>query len=258
MIFYFSGTGNTKWAAEYISRMTNENLISIPEVLKGDFHFNIKAGERIGFCFPVHGWRPPFIVRDFIHRLNIDDASGHFCYALATCGDDVGLTFEYLNKDLKEIGLHTDSVFSVIMPESYVGFSFMNVDKKEKRDTKKEKGVEILQNLVQHIVECKKGLRIVNESHWPKINSNVIGSYFVSKMVNDRPFRVKEDLCVKCGICADVCPVDNIKGGSGCQPEWLHNGLCTTCFACYHHCPYHAIEFGKRTKNKGQYYFNKK
>ena len=258
MIFYFSGTGNTKWAAEYVSSLTNEKLIFIPDVLEGDCHFNVEVDERIGFCFPVHGWRPPFIVRDFIRRLRIDDAAGHYCYALATCGDDVGLTFEYLNKDLVEIGLQTDSVFSFIMPESYVGFPFMNVDKKEKRDAKKEKGVKELNLLAQDIVVRKKGLCIINKSHWPIINSKVIGSFFVEKMVKDTPFRVEENRCVKCGICADICPVDNIKGGLGFEPEWLHNGLCTTCFACYHHCPHHAIEFGNRTKNKGQYYFHKK
>ncbi|HRN16713.1 MAG TPA: EFR1 family ferrodoxin, partial [Xylanibacter oryzae] len=135
---------------------------------------------------------------------------------------------------------------------------FMNVDKKEKRDAKKEKGVKELNLLAQDIVVRKKGLCIINKSHWPIINSKVIGSFFVEKMVKDTPFRVEENRCVKCGICADICPVDNIKGGLGIEPEWLHNGLCTTCFACYHHCPHHAIEFGNRTKNKGQYYFHKK
>ena len=258
MIFYFSGTGNTKWAAERIAAATQEALIFIPDVLDGECHFSIKEDERIGFCFPIHGWRPPFIVRDFIRKLKIDNAKGHFCYALATCGDDVGLSFEYLNKDLATIGMCTDSVFSLIMPESYVGFPFMDVDKSIKRDAKKEKGVQELKNLIQDIINRKQNVRKVNESHWPRINSNVIGSFFLNKMVTDQPFHVEERPCVKCGICADVCPVGNIKGGLGEMPEWQHNGLCTTCFACYHYCPHHAIEFGRRTKNKGQYFFHKK
>lgn len=257
MIFYFSGTGNTRWAAEQIAEATREKLIFIPEVLNGDCHFAVKEDERIGFCFPIHGWRPPFIVRDFIHKLKMDFAEGHYCYALATCGDDVGLAFEYLNRDLSTIGLHTDSVFSFIMPESYVGFPLMDVDKIVKRDAKKEAGATILKLLIPDIVGCKRNVRKVNESHWPRINSHVIGSYFLNKMVTDEPFHVEERLCVKCGICADVCPVDNIKGGLGQVPEWLHQGFCTTCFACYHHCPHHAIEFGNRTKNKGQYFFHK-
>ena len=66
---------------------------------------------------------------------------------------------------------------------------------------------------------------------------------------------VEKDKCVKCGICANVCPVGDIKGGHGEYPEWLHHKDCLTCFTCYHHCPHHAIEFGKQTQKKGQYYF---
>lgn len=258
MIFYFSGTGNTKWMAEQLADATKENLFFIPEILNGECHFTLGENERIGFCFPVHGWRPPFVVRDFIRKLKLDNASGHYCYAFCTCGDDIGRTMEMLNDDLSIIGLHTDSVFSVIMPESFVGFPFMDVDKPSKRDAKKERAENELKSLSQYIVERKVGIRKVNESHWPRINSNVIGSYFLNKMVTDVPFRVDDSRCVKCGICADVCPVHNIKGGLGFKPEWLHNGLCTTCFNCYHHCPHHAIEYGNKTPNKGQYFFYKK
>ena len=30
------------------------------------------------------------------------------------------------------------------------------------------------------------------------------------------------------------------------------NGL-TSCLACYHVCPKHAVQYGRRTKRKGQY-----
>ena len=29
---------------------------------------------------------------------------------------------------------------------------------------------------------------------------------------------------------------------------------CTSCLACYHVCPQHAVQYGKRTKDKGQYF----
>ena len=28
---------------------------------------------------------------------------------------------------------------------------------------------------------------------------------------------------------------------------------CTSCLACYHVCPKHAVQYGRRTKRKGQY-----
>ena len=69
MIFYFSGTGNTRWAAQQLAEATDERLLFIPEELKGDCAYHLKPHEIIAFCFPTHGWQPPHIVRQFIRRL---------------------------------------------------------------------------------------------------------------------------------------------------------------------------------------------
>jgi len=58
-------------------------------------------------------------------------------------------------------------------------------------------------------------------------------------------------------LCAEVVPAADIEGGKGQEPTWKHNGSCLTCFACYHHCPQHAIEFGRQTKKKGQYWYGR-
>ena len=69
MIFYFTGTGNTRWAAQQLAEATNDELLFIPDELsKGDLHYTLKDGERLGFCFPTHGWQPPRIVREFIRK----------------------------------------------------------------------------------------------------------------------------------------------------------------------------------------------
>ena len=69
MIFYFTGTGNTRWAARQLAEATNDELHFIPDELnKGDLHYTLKDGERLGFCFPTHGWQPPRIVREFIRK----------------------------------------------------------------------------------------------------------------------------------------------------------------------------------------------
>ena len=38
-------------------------------------------------------------------------------------------------------------------------------------------------------------------------------------------------------------------------PSWKHDGSCTCCLSCYHHCPVHAINYGAITRRRGQYYF---
>lgn len=254
MIFYYSGTGNTRWAAETIARCINEKLLFIPEELKGDCHYTLKKDERIGFCFPTHGWQPPRIVRKFIRQLRIEQAAGHYCYALTTCGDSIGLTMEILNEELAAVGLpETISVFSLTMPESYVCLPFMYTDKPEREREKIETSTALLDDYVEMIIDRRGGQRTVKGAA-PWLMSHVIGSYFNGRMVNDKKFMVDADVCIHCGICEKVCATGNLRLTDG-LPTWQHDGSCTCCLACYHHCPRHAINYGKITRNRGQYYF---
>ena len=167
MIFYFSGTGNTLWAMRKIAQITGEECFSIPTEINKECKYTILKDERIGFVFPVHGWRPPKIVREFIKKMTINsnNLKSHYCYALCTAGDDVGMTMEYLNKDLAEKGLYTHSTFSLKMPESYVGLPFMDVDTKEKEIQKKREAAIMLQDFVEKIYDRERGINILHRSN---------------------------------------------------------------------------------------------
>lgn len=260
MIFFLSDTGNTQWAAETIAEATGDNLLFIPELLTktngGAMPFTLQTGERLGFCFPVHGWRPPKIVRKFISQLHVN-AKDHYVYALCTAGDDIGETIDILRHDLRRQTIHLDAAFSLIMPESYMGLPFFNVDTLAKENEKKEKAAKDLKAYVEAIVSRSREQHLVL-GRWPRINSRILGGFFTRFLLTDKPFHVESHQCVKCGICADVCPVHNVKGGLGYEPEWKHDGSCLACFACYHHCPHHAIEYGHVTQGKGQYFFKKR
>lgn len=255
MIFYLSGTGNTKWAANILSKITEEKLIDITKIKDETIHYTPEAGERIGFCFPVHGWRPPLVFRKFIGKLKIDNPQNHYCYAICTAGDDIGETIDILKNDLGKKGIQLDSAFSLIMPESYVGLPFMDVDTPENEKRKKDKAANDLSTYCKIIVERKAGITNLTLGRWPRINSRVLGGLFTKFLVTDKHFHVTADKCIGCKTCMKVCPVGNITPDSNNRPVWRHNGSCLTCFACYHHCPTHAIEFGIMTRKKGQYYF---
>lgn len=257
MIFYLSGTGNTRWAAKTIAERIGDDLLFIPDLIRNnDFDFKAEAGERIGFCFPVHGWRPPKIVRHFVSRLNID-ANQHYVYALCTAGDNIGETMDIFRNDLAVKGIRLDAAFSLIMPESYLGLPLFNLDKPDKEREKKEKAADELKQYL-NAIENRRGEQHLVVGRWPRIDSRLLGGFFAKYLVTDKQFRVDSRKCVKCGICADVCPTKNIVGGLGYEPKWKHDGGCLACFSCYHHCPHHAIDYGFVTKGKGQYFFEKR
>ena len=305
MIFYFSGTGNTKWAASKLASATHEDLISIAPYMRADDSshtlaepFILKENERLGFVFPVHGWRVPKLVREFIGKMKVQRAEPDaerisvsaeskassdaernsasaeskassasarnqpFAYCVCTAGDSIGLTIENLNEvisqnpSLQTLGItKVSSSYSLIMPESYVGLPFMDVDPKEKEIWKKSKSAQELAVICEEIFDRKEGVNRLVKGPIPWFFTKVVGGFFENVLITDKRFHVEKDKCVKCGICANVCPVGDIKGGHGEYPEWLHHKDCLTCFTCYHHCPHHAIEFGNQTQKKGQYYF---
>ena len=291
MIFYFSGTGNTKWAASKLAAATREDLISIAPYMRADDSshnlaepFILKENERLGFVFPVHGWRVPKLVREFISKMKIqrepiqretsdatienkakaDDSLKNrpFAYCVCTAGDSIGLTIENLNEvislnpSLQALGItEVSSSYSLIMPESYIGLPFMDVDPKEREIRKKENAAQELAVVCEEIFDRKEGISRLVKGPIPWFFTKVVGGFFENVLITDKRFHVEKDRCVKCGICANVCPIGDIKGGHGEYPVWLHHKDCLTCFTCYHHCPHHAIEFGNQTQKKGQYYF---
>lgn len=257
MIFYFSGTGNTKWAVEKLAEKTGDEVVFLPDVANKSYHLKLKPGERLGFCFPVHGWRPPTLVRKFIEQLTVENIEDSYVYSLVTAGDNIGETIDILRNDLKERNIPLHSSCSLIMPESYVGLPFMDVDTKEKEQLKISNADKKLEKFIDIVLQRATSNEDLDIGNWPRINSRIIGGFFHKYLVSDKPFHITEDKCLHCGKCAKVCSVDNIIWHEGESPSWKQDGTCMACFNCYHHCPTHAIEYGSRTKHKGQYYFGK-
>lgn len=255
MIFYFSGTGNTRWAAKELAQATGEQLFFIPEEMKGSCEYTLKEGERIGFVFPTHGWQPPRIVRNFIKRLKISSAQGHYCYALTTCGDSIGKTMAILNSDLRKAGLPVaTSLFSLVMPESYVCLPFMYTDSPEKEQAKIATAKEQLAIYSDMIAGRRADEIHIKKGPAPWTMSHIVGSYFNRFMVTDKKFSVDPEVCIHCGKCEQACPTGDLVMKDA-LPTWRHDGSCTCCLACYHHCPKHAINYGKITRGRGQYFF---
>ena len=197
MIFYFSGTGNSRWAAKRIADSTGDHLVFIPDVIDSPCEFTISENESAWLIFPVHGWRPPRLIRQFVGKLTIQ-SSNPTIHALCTAGDSIGKTMEILEGDLKKRGIRLGKTYSLIMPESYVGLPFMDVDTKEREQEKIKKAAEELERIVAP--SGAEGVApTLHRGPIPWFFSGPVGAFFVNRLVTDKHFHVIEDRCIKCG-----------------------------------------------------------
>lgn len=268
MIIYFSCTGNTRWAAETLAKTTNDRLLSLFDAVKDKKPIHLKEGERLGFCLPVHGWNVQPMVSSFIRNMKVTQANNVemtakdlkriYTYFLLTAGDSCGEYALQLESLLESAGLSVDTCCSLLMPESYVALPGFDVDPALRESEKKMKANGTIQKFAE-IIEDHRSVRMpIVCGSFPKIYSRVFGRFFYKYLITDKRFKVDCGKCTGCGKCSKVCPVENIAmtdEGQGRHPAWLHNGKCLTCLACYHYCPYHAIDYWAFTKKKGQYFF---
>ena len=136
------------------------------------------------------------------------------------------------------------------MPESNVCFSFLHLDTPE-REQKKIAEAKVTVAHICEVVKNRQNAEELVKGAIPYTYTYVIGGYYNKHLITDKHFWVDETACIQCGLCAKVCPVDDIEG---LPPRWKHDGSCTNCLACYHHCPKHAIHWG--TMKRGQYLFH--
>lgn len=253
MIFYFSGTGNSLWAAKYMSVALSEKIISIADFHKSEKtpSFSLEKGERIGFVFPIHSWGVPPIVKRFLQDVQFVNYDNNLIYTIVTCGDMCGYANLMVQEILNKKNMECRHIYSVQMPNSYIVFPGFDVDSKEVETNKKEAAKITMQAISNAIINDKPIQQYVRGGS-PFLKSRIIYPMFCKYVMNAKPFYTTEQ-CNSCGLCARKCPTKNIEMIDG-RPHW--NNDCTQCLACIHHCPTKAIEYGKVTQNKGRYFYS--
>lgn len=251
MIFYFSGTGNTKWIAEQLSAGQADELVFIPKALKDNItEFTLMESEKVGFVFPVYSWGPPPIVMQFIRQLTLLNYHSHYTFFVCSCGDDIGLTKQVLSKALFNRGWGCDAGFSVIMPNNYVLLPGFDVDSREVQERKLADAVPMVTK-VNYLIAERRSVFLCKEGRFPYIKTMWINPLFNRYPISPKKFHAT-DACVGCARCERACPVNNITLVER-KPIWGAN--CTSCLACYHVCPQRAVQYGKKTEHKGHYFY---
>jgi len=252
MIFYFSGTGNSRWVARFLADELADQLRFIPDELDTDMRYSLKEGERLGFVFPTYGWGVPPFVERFIEKMQVTGVA--YLYFVTTCGDDTGMTGELFCDLVARKGWTCRLGYAVQMPESYVCLPGFDVDPKPKEQKKLSAVPARMHQIVDDIIDGRGGFdTIPGPMKWAK--SHIVRPFFNRFLVNPKHFKSTAG-CVGCGSCVKACPFDNITLNENGRPIW--HDRCVQCMRCYHTCPQRAIEWGRFTRGKGQYLFNTK
>lgn len=253
MIYWFSGTGNSRWAAEQLAQRLGDRLASIADcIASGDYRHSLAPGESIGWVFPTYSWGPPPVVLDFIAQWHIDgyEKNSTYCYMATTCGDDVGLAVDIFAKALGYIDLV--AAFSIQMPNNYILLPGFDTDPAQVELDKKARAVARIEQVATAIAGHTRTVDVVT-GRYKWLKSRIIRPFFVRHMMSDKHFTADADLCNGCGTCAAVCPMRNITISDDHRPQW--HGNCAVCLGCIHRCPRRAIQYGSITRHKGRYHF---
>lgn len=256
MIFYFTGTGNSKYAASQLAARLNDRLVAIADAMSRDkYAYTLSPSEPIGFVFPTYSWGPAPLMLEFMRHLQLTNYNpdDNYCYMATTCGDDIGESVDIWRKALPS-GIKGNAAFSIQMPNNYILLPGFDVDPKKLEQEKIANSDARIEGIANRIIARDEVVDVVTGSFkWVK--SRVILPLFKKYAMSDKPFHTDEALCNACQLCVRSCPMHNITADSCGRPVWHHH--CAMCLSCIHRCPVRAINYGKITLKKGRYHFKK-
>jgi len=245
MIIYFSGTGNTKYAAEHIGSQIQDEVVDLTPKLRTKDYSPLRSDRPWVIAAPVYAWQLPLVVRDWI--LETEFSGSREFYFVITCGGSIGNTEGYLKKLCKQKNFVFKGCAEIVMPENYIAM----FDAPGPGESKKiiEAAKPVIQKTADRIAR-REDLPPCRITAAGKLQSGLINDCFYRLFVHDRKFYAK-DSCTGCGLCGQLCPLSNIAIRDD-RPVW--GGNCTHCMACICRCPAEAIEYGRASRGKNRYY----
>lgn len=240
MLYYFSGTGNSEWVANKIGQLLNIEVVNIA-TLQEQEPITIQSGETVGFICPTYAWAPAECMTDFMSKVTIKD--GAFAFAVCTCESEAGTALKKLKKKF-----HLQSCYSVRMPSNYIlggDVASETTIRKVVYDAKRQ--IEVICEEVRR----KESVYCVEAGAFGSVKTALIAPAFNKFARSTKAFYVEEG-CIGCGLCEKNCPSGTIHLKEG-KPVW--GNTCFQCLSCINRCPKQVIQYGKRTKEKGRYFF---
>ncbi len=244
MIIYFTGTGNSRYCAQFLADKLQDACVDAFPMIRQGAKTDLHSETPWVFVAPTYAWQAPRIFVQFLHDTMF--CGNRLAYFILTCGGETGNAHEQLAQACREKGLCDQGLLSVIMPDNYL--VMFPSPKPEEVKQKIEAARPNLEMAVEKIL-AGQPFPAKRPGALDKLKSGPVNEGMYRFFIKPSRF-FSTDACVSCGKCQEVCPLGNISLTNG-RPVWSNQ--CTHCMACLCGCPTGAIEYGKRTQGKARY-----
>ena len=179
----------------------------------------------------------PTLVSRFFDQVKLES---DYIFAIMTYGNTSLGALDHIKRTAGKNGIALSYLNKVLMVDSSIKYFDMA---QQIRDQGKKQIDNQIKEISAHITSRKK--HIAASGFFMGQVSRLTHRLYKKEIGDvDRKYDV-EPHCKNCGICAQVCPVNNIRMEKG--PVFNHN--CIRCYACTHNCPQNAIRFqGEKSK----------
>ena len=244
MILYFSGTGNSRYAALRLHSALGGQLVDLNRRIREHDYQPLVSRSPFILVVPTYAWGVPHIVEEFLRQTPME--GDRRLYAVMTCGGSVGGAESRVRRMAEDLGLEFRGLAEIPMPENYI--AMYKTPSREEAEAQIHKAEELLDQAARRI-EDGRVLPRLRRGPQGALQSAVVNPLFYDLMVSAKKFRVS-DSCTGCGRCEELCPLNNVTLQDG-RPVW--GGSCTHCMACINYCPMDAIEYGAATRKRCHY-----
>ena len=244
MIVYFTGTGNSRYCAEFLADRLGDVCTDAFRFIREGIAADFTSDKPWVFVSPTYAWQLP---RLFVRFIRSGEFSGsRDAYFVMTCGSEAGSP-EPANRLLcQDKGLVYRGTSAIVMPENYIAM-FGAPEPEEARSIIRA-AHPALEAAAAHI-RAGQDFPALPAGALDWLKSGLINKAFYRFQIKAKPFTVS-DACVACGRCEAHCPLGNILLQNG-KPVW--GDRCTHCMACICGCPVNAIEYGRISRGKPRY-----